>query len=246
LLHWDFLFAILASTSSLLEDSNETARPGKIDRDMSLVTSLELRWFFDESLSKSVEEWFRKSLPDSEISDANKRDDTYLLQPSLEDFGIKLREGKLEIKWREFAEPHQAAYGISGQIERWHKWDWSDAKGPTNEDVAAFCIPAGPWITVEKARRQRKYRWESGFVPASPKEILSNGVAVEITELTLQTRRYSSVLIESFAPELSSQRQLLMAGLEYLWRDYPKPMPPQQCSYGYPRWLRTVAASGGK
>jgi hypothetical protein len=213
---------------------------------MSLLTSLELRWFFDEPLSSSVDEWFRNSFPDSEISNSDKRTDTYLFQPAVNDFGIKLREGKLEIKWRQFAEPYQAAYGVTGQIERWHKWDWSDPVGATHKDVGAFSVPGGPWITVGKERRQRKYRWEKKFVPAYPKEVLDNGVAIEITALKFQARKYSTVLIESFAAELNTQRQLLAAGIEYLWRTYPQPVPSQECSYGYPQWLGKVTASGGK
>lgn len=206
---------------------------------MSLLTSLELRWFFDEPLSSSVDEWFRKSLPESEVSTSDKRDDTYLFSTA-DDFGIKLREGRLEIKWRQVAEPYRTAYGVTGQIERWHKWDWSDPNGTTHKDVGAYSVPNGPWITVGKERRQRKYRWEDKFVPGSPNEILHKGVAVEITALTFQARKYSTVLIESFAPDSNTQRQLLAAGIEYLWRTYPEPMPRQECSYGYPHWLGTV------
>jgi hypothetical protein len=207
----------------------------------AVLTSLELRWFFDAPLSSSIDEWFRRSLPESEIREVDRRTDTYLFQPTVVDFGIKLREGKLEIKWRQFVEPHEAAYGVTGRVERWFKWDWSDPAGPSHEDIGSFRLPSGPWISVEKERRQRKYRWEDKFVPVSSNDTLDYGVAVEITALTIQTRKYSTVLIESFAPELNAQRQLLNAGIEYLWQAYPGPMPPQECSYGYPHWLGTVA-----
>jgi len=210
----------------------------------SPLISLELRWFLDGKFPPTLDKWFRESLPGSEISPVDERDDIYLSQSRIDDFGIKLRQGKLEIKWREFARPYKGAHGMAGHVERWLKWGWEDPKGPGPSDISAFAIPRGPWITVAKERRQRKYRWDNfKFVPAPAEDILDFGAAVELTAIELHRRSHSTVLVETFAPDQKMQEKLLDAAVDYLFRDFPKPRPGPARSYGYPHWLGKFGAT---
>jgi len=152
---------------------------------MGPLTLLDLRWFFDGRISIPLETWFREVLASSEISPADERDHICLFQPNAEDFGIKLRKGKLEIKWRELAASYGGAHGTAGQVERWLKWDWEAAKAPKPEDVdPAFAVPRGPWRKVAKKRWQRKYRWDRAkFIPVPAKEFLEIGATFENTNV---------------------------------------------------------------
>ncbi len=205
---------------------------------MSLLISLELRWFLEGSLPVSLDKWFSDSLPGSLVSPVDKRDDIYLFQPAVEHIGIKFREGRLEIKWREFARPYKGAHGAAGQVERWLKWGWADSEGPDHNDISQFGVPNGPWITIAKERRQRKYSWaKDQFIPVPAANSFDQGIVVELTALKRNGRSYSSVLVEAFAPGLDAQQRLLDAAMEYLWRDFPSPLPEPESSYGYPHWL---------
>jgi len=188
--------------------------------------------------------WFHDKLPGGAVSQPDKRDDTYLLQLADVTIGTKLREGNLEIKWRESATPFQHRSGISGQAERWLKWIWKDPNSIGPKDVSGpLAHPTGPWLTVPKERWQRKYRWsKSAFEPTNPKDIVELGAAVELTLLTLPQKPFATVLVESFAPDSSKQEQLLAEAVAHLWTDYPSPLPSAEQSYGYPDWLRRIVA----
>lgn len=209
--------------------------------------SLELRWFLDGGPHDTLKAWFHDKMPQSEIK-SDPRGDIYLFQPGEEAFGIKLRKKKpespysLEVKWRESIEPFKGPYGTRGNVERWLKWGWEDPAGPGSKELEEWLAPTGPWLTVDKVRLQRKYRWEDGgFAPESPDAFPAYGAAVELASLHLRGRPYSTVLIETFAPDPTTQRKVLAAAIELFWRDYPKPMPESDKSYGYPAWLSKTA-----
>lgn len=212
------------------------------------LVSLELRWFYDGALPEAIREWFRSGLPGEQVSEVDDRDDTYLFQPRHEGFGVKLRQAQprspytLEIKWREHARPFQGAHGVAGQVERWLKLGWKDPEGPGPESLSDFALPAGPWVTVGKRRWQRKYDWADGALnPVAPKSRVDSGAVVEIVELELGGRPYSSLLIESYAADEPAQERILRAAIEQLMRNFPEPRPGMTQSYGYPFWLARLA-----
>ncbi|HEX9189775.1 MAG TPA: hypothetical protein VGB87_22055 [Vicinamibacteria bacterium] len=201
------------------------------------LVSLELRWFLPDGLPPEVGRWFEEDLPETEMGSPDRRTDTYLFIPGQETLGVKLREGRIEIKWREESRPFEA-HGVSGQVERWLKWSWEDAKGPAPAQIGPWAVPDGPWVDVGKTRLQRKYAWSDGrFVAAPAKAILPIGAAVEIAPLELRGRKHGTVLIEAFAPEPRAQEDLLWRAAHVLLGRYPSPRPGIDRSFGYPRWL---------
>jgi hypothetical protein len=213
---------------------------------MSPLISLELRWFFAADRSGALTDWFAK-LPGAEMSPPDEREDIYVHQPGIDALGVKLRVKSpgnpyaLELKWRELAKPYDGPHGVSGQVERWLKWDWEDAEGPSPDAVQRWMKPRGPWLTVGKTRLQRKYAWSSGrLVPMPYKQMIDVGVAVERTELRIGKRRQTTVLVESFAGDVSAQQATLDAAVGELWRDFPPPRPSLRESFGYPHWLQDL------
>lgn len=210
---------------------------------MGTLVSLEIRWFLG-GRGSSQKAWFQEALPGPRVDDVETRRDLYLYQPQHDQYGVKLRRSKptapysLEIKWREEAKPYEGPNGLSGQIERWHKWVW-DA-GRTNRK-APFAS-RGPWVSVSKRRWQRKYRFDGKlFEPLKNGHKADLGAAVEFTSLTLLGEPYATVLLETFAPTKTQQYRILDKAMDCLWREYPAPLPSPEQSYGYPRWLARFA-----
>lgn len=212
---------------------------------MDPLISLELRWFLDGEILPHLSTWFHEHLPGNHVGPPEKRDDVYLYLPKVEDIGVKLRQGKLEIKWRQLARPYRGPHGAAGQVERWIKWDWNDPEGAPLQNIKTFQSPLGPWIIVEKSRWQRKYLWASGnFRPAPKSDRLKSGAAVEIAGLKLHGNSYTTMLIETFAPDQRAQEEILDAAVAYFLHHLPMPLPASWESYGYPQWLgkREVSA----
>jgi hypothetical protein len=220
---------------------------------MGPLVSLELRWFYPVDRSDALAAWFA-GLPGAEISPLDERDDIYLHQAGADALGVKLRlktpgtPYALELKWRELAKPYSGPHGVSGQVERWLKWDWEDPNGPSLEAIQRWAMPRGPWLTIGKTRLQRKYAWNSrGLEPVHYKQIVDLGAAVELTQLRAGSKRQTTVLVESFAADVPTQQTILDAAVGAFWRDFPSPRPSQRNSFGYPRWLsETHQQNGGE
>lgn len=209
---------------------------------MEPFVSLEVRWFFLQPIPAAVDRWFREQLPTTELSPPDVREDVYLWTPLHENVGIKLRASRLEIKWRESAAPFRGAHNVVGQVERWLKWSWADDQGAI-PSISSFRFPPGPWRAIKKKRWQRKYQWDGRtFIPAPSQQILTLGTAIEMTRLEVDGREDGTVLVEAFAPNHAQQGEILLAAVEYLWRDYPKPELDVRQSYGYSRWLADLPA----
>ena len=68
------------------------------------VATLEPRWFFDGDVPEDVRQWFDGALPGPSVEPA-RRSDFYLIVPGRDDLGLKLREQKLELTWRNRSRP---------------------------------------------------------------------------------------------------------------------------------------------
>jgi hypothetical protein len=199
------------------------------------LVALELRWFLRGGLTEAVEHWFRKAL-DAPESERDARLDVYLSLTGESMASIKLRQGKLEIKYCESASPLEA-HGFAGQAQRWIKW--TGRLDTAVAEAEGGRTPAGSaWIAVDKERWQKKYEWrERAFTPVTPGDTVAGGVAIEIGRVSVAGQMLGTVLIEAFAPEPGLERLVLLAALEKLCGGYPEPRPAREDSYGYPQLL---------
>src|SRR5438093_13146168 len=60
-----------------------------------MSTTAEVRWFFEGQVPDEIEQWFCRS---NLALKAAPREDHYLLFPAVLGLGLKLREGRLEVK----------------------------------------------------------------------------------------------------------------------------------------------------
>ena len=91
---------------------------------------VEVRWFFEGRLPAQVSARFGSEALGEFLPATEQRTDLYLA--TREELGVKLRDGKLEIKWRpDPNQPLTVSSLLQGQAEYWDKRSWKDpqAKG---------------------------------------------------------------------------------------------------------------------
>ncbi len=166
---------------------------------MYLLRTTEIRWFF----TGPAPGWLARleALAGRPIP-ARKRTDYYLPLPGREAMGIKLREGRLEVKYR-LGQPEAAGLGpdTAGFYEHWVKRGFSlaDAGARVPGGGRVEDRPAGmpDWIPVEKERfglliRLEQGQWVSHLI-GTP---VSGGTQIEYTRLRIGEQRFFSLGLE--------------------------------------------------
>lgn len=205
-----------------------------------MLTTAELRWFYNATLPQPVTDWFTDHCPGEQLAPPVQRQDLYLATPGCEYLGIKLRQNQLEIKWRQ-AELGvvQLVNGLAGQAEQWIKWicEPTPEKSLPEADLAKDC-----WIGVSKIRSQRKYQFlAAGSVIAVPiDQPINTGCTVELTKLSVHENAWWSLAFEAFGEDKASTDALQVVA-NHLLSNYQEPMLQAQDSYGYPQWLSTAS-----
>lgn len=161
---------------------------------MDLLKTTEIRWFF----THPTPEWLLRleGLARGPL-DAMRRTDHYMPLPGREDIGIKLREGRLEVKYR-LGRPEAADLGpqTGGFYEHWVK------RGLPLADEAAG-VPGGGsagahgWIPVEKERYGLLIRSEDGQWAVYPIGTpVAGGIQIEYTRLRIGGHRLFTLGLE--------------------------------------------------
>ncbi len=108
-----------------------------------MLRSAEVRWFILGALPSEVLSWFKGAQAlDSEGVQVHE----YLLFPDCQSVGVKLREGRFEIKAILAAsQPVSVKPGIQGRTEEWVKWSF-ESEGLQTIDPEL--LQAGYWLKV--------------------------------------------------------------------------------------------------
>jgi hypothetical protein len=200
-----------------------------------MYPTLEVRWFMRGSIPHEVREWFARGDP-GPIPEP-PRVDQYLRLPRSNALGIKLREGRLEIKQR----LHQ--YGnirfhrrVSGAIEHWRKWSMPLAV--TGESLAEILVPQSSWMAVRKERILRCYRCDTeGQVIATQGRFADRGCHMELASVQADDRIWWTLAFEAYGTEPSLRGSLVATIGHILERDRAPTTLDSRDSYGYARWL---------
>jgi hypothetical protein len=111
--------------------------------------SWELRWFFPGQIPQVAKSWFENIDETRYIIHENSREDHQLISSkTCEDIGIKVREERLEIKWRKqresFSLPDKR---VVGTAENSLKWIWvSDQRHMDDYPSILPGPPQGPTV----------------------------------------------------------------------------------------------------
>lgn len=199
--------------------------------------SVELRWFYSGTLPKAIAQWFWQDSLGGYLWPHEEREDSYLLIPSCNYLGLKLRQKGLEVKWRQ-AELEAVRFGNrwEGKAEKWLKWVCVETEAP----VAADILATGVWVTVKKKRSQRLYQVsEEGLTPVPVEAPIPQGCSVEITQLSINGEEWWTIAFESFGHDSYLMENLqIVAG--WVSKSYPGQKLTLDNSFAYPQWLNRV------
>jgi hypothetical protein len=153
--------------------------------------------------------------------------------------GIKLRQGRLEIKWRK-AELGILRFGdiLEGKAEKWGKWLCED---PTQESFQPQDVVGKLWVSVKKGRSQRRYQiLPDKSINAVPlTESIDQGCSVELTQLSINGNDWWSLGFEAFGEDDCLMDNLQAVASE-VFKTCGSLKLQSQDSYAYPRWLSFV------
>ena len=180
--------------------------------------SSEIRWFFAGEPDPASVDWFAASRFGRQ---EEPRTDAYLLLPGCTTAGVKVREGRFEVKAQTSPrEPVQFDNGVRGFEESWVKW----SRGLEGAD-AAWLEGEETWISVIKRRVLRLYAIDGEQVDEVPvgQFIDGAGCQLELAELTVPPSgtapgtEWWSICLEAFgAPGQTQDTLTVMAAHESL------------------------------
>lgn len=207
-----------------------------------MLLTAELRWFYRGALPEEVLHWFQQDCLGEQLEPPEEREDLYLYSPGCEYLGIKLRQGRLEIKWRK-AELGVVRFGdrVEGKVEKWGKWLCED---PTGESFQPTNV-VGTWVSVKKVRflrkaslTQRQYQVLAGesitAVPVS--ESIDQGCTVELTQLSINGNAWWSLAFEAEGED-DCLMDNLQAVANWVFKSYRGSKLQGEDSYAYPTWI---------
>ena len=203
----------------------------------------ELRWFYRGTLPSEVCQWFQQDQLGGHLAPPEEREDLYFYSPGSEYLGIKLRQGRLEIKWRK-AELGVVHFGdrVEGKAEKWGKWLCED---PTAESFQPADVVGKSWVSVKKVRflrkaslTQRQYQVFPGeSITAVPvTESIDQGCNVELTQLSINGNAWWSLAFEAFGED-DCLMEHLQAVAAWVFKSYRGSNLQAEDSYAYPSWL---------
>ena len=202
-----------------------------------MYPTIEVRWFLKGVVPLSVWTWYGRWGAD--LGQQPARVDYYLRIIGGDSLGVKLREGRIEIKQRYGKrEIVRFAEGAAGTVEHWRKWSFPLVE--SGDLLAGLRDSSSSWIGVRKERALRLFQvMEGGAVTALPASaVLPVGCGWEVANVKVEDAEESwwSVGFEAFGNEderrntlFSVSRHVLLAG--------QAPGLGLEDSYGYPRWL---------
>jgi hypothetical protein len=198
--------------------------------------TIEVRWFYPEVIPVDLLTWWDTL---GELLVADNRTDVYL-QSSSPDVGVKLRQGNLEVKYRQARLGAMEINGFgSSHVERWLKWICIDDSSSLNP--AQFTDRSG-WITVAKSRLQRLYQVEFGdkIQLRSISKPQAGAAAIEVTQLQVEQQIWWTIACEYLGDNLDLDRQFLPL-VNTLLLACPISHSDRSISGGYPQWLNTLS-----
>lgn len=208
-----------------------------------MLRSAETRWFISGSLPAEVLSWFKSAQPlDSEGVQVHE----YLLFPDCQSVGVKLREGRFEIKAiLSASQPLNLGLGIQGRREEWVKWSFA-SEGLQTIDPALH--QSGRWLKVYKERFLRRFSADRDSwveVTARPGPLSGIGCNTELTRIEVEAnpRFWFSLGFEAFGPP-AVVAKILLKGIHLFFQEHgrvPGISLAERDSLSYPAWLAKVA-----
>jgi hypothetical protein len=194
-----------------------------------MLYTCEMRWFFRGVPLELARHFDETTLPES-------RTDWYTV-PCDSRCGIKLRQGRLEVKLRAATHGTRTFQEISGHLESWQKWS---LEFPPAEIPPEDLLEQAGWLPVQKQRYLRHFEVADDQVVEIDVRPC-NGCEFEMTQLLVKQQHWWTVgfeavgLVHQLETNLSEVvRHILSQG---------RPLLPfvTDSSFGYAHWLGQVS-----
>jgi len=198
----------------------------------------EIRWFQPGIIPKEIEKWFTSLA--GQIEKQPPRTDQYIKLIGSNTLGIKIRDGRFEVKEKQSHENNiLSVNNIEGYIELWTKWSFesSENKYHLNE------IIKGEFIGIEKTRTMQKYIFDSkGNISGGFDNFKSDGCNLELTSVSIDNSDWWTLGLETYG-RTGSLEQNLKTAFELIFKNqFPGSLSIKE-SYGYPAWLEYIIPS---
>jgi hypothetical protein len=206
-----------------------------------MFQSIEIRWFFQGEIPEPIHGWFH---PSGEREPPAVRTDHYLHIPDTDSLGIKLREGRMEVKQRiGEVEVWKLNEQVQGSIEQWQKWSYAlNDAALVGKDLGEY---PDRWIGVEKQRWLKMFAIsdEGEVHPARPGIYLDNGCGWELTNVKIKgvNEAWWTIGFEAFGDQ-SRTKKTLHTMLRTVFSGQTGVPFVLQASKGYPKWIIESAA----
>ncbi len=206
--------------------------------------SSEMRWFFHGQLPDEVLDWFCEG---HEYTQSSPREDQYLKLPDCDTVGVKMREGRFEIKVRR-TEPRPMALSnaVIGYADDWVKWSSRDL-GIDRLIRRTDAWESHEWITVRKERWLRWYGVSEVRPTSEPMTMnRASGCGFELTAVRVDDDHWWTVSLEALGmPDEISQVLQSTGNQVFSGRPFPQHLD-RDTSFAYPKWLtRFQEVEGG-
>lgn len=193
-----------------------------------MLFTTEMRWFFADC-PLDIELHFSDARSETDLQ---QRTDWYSM-PCNPACGIKVREGKLEMKLRAFGLGQQDMSPFSGHLEAWQKWSFDF---PDREHPEIARLESAKWIAVGKRRRLQRFAVDEHRVTRVAERPV-NGCEFELTELSVDGSTHWTVGFEAVGDERDREHNLRAVAARVIARGGLRQPFTTNNSYGYAQWL---------
>ncbi|MBD2044004.1 hypothetical protein [Microcoleus sp. FACHB-672] len=202
-----------------------------------MFATAELRWFYQGILPNEMIKWFQSGGAGEELKAPEEREDLYLYAAGYEYLNIKLREERLEVKWRQ-AELGELSFRNAGKgkAEKWLKWICGSP--PAQSLIATIPIETREWVRVKKSRTQRQFQVlsDESIISVPVDADINQGCTVELTQLIVKGEAWWSLAFEAFGED-ENLIATLHKVVEWVAKSYSGLSVQAASSSGYPKWL---------
>ena len=182
-----------------------------------VAETLEVRWFVLGTLSPSAVAWAE----DAGLTRADPRTDRYVVLPGVDGVGIKLREGRVEVKARSGSLGQRVLGPASGVVERWVKWSQPVGTGVGWDE--------GPGVRIVEVDKTRWSFWQGGAL-------------IELTALKAEGQFWWTAAVE-IAGSVGDPSRLANLCEPFESLEQARGALTFEASQGYAAWLQRLTRS---
>jgi hypothetical protein len=191
--------------------------------------SYEIRWFHKGKAPPAIKHWFEKELYSREYID-----DIYLITGLCSNIGIKIRNGKIEIK-EQIAEKKIISLSdfAEGTMDVWHKYSFNLM--PDQQDNVRSL---NEWLTIHKIRKIRHINFRDN--PTNLQFLqFGEGCRTELAELKVLKADWWTIIFEMYG-----DKEILVEVFKTATRKFLEGIEPGlltiEKSYSYPEFISKI------